>query len=302
MESVRKKKRNIYKDFSIRKFVGQVNLDLTGMGHEATKPLHVHSPAIFPGLELFAGDPESVISPGVVVEDLIDPAIAVTFDLPLAWISVPHLRAVLPGQIVVALPGDLVVPVAEVPGVEFVAGDPVLIIGPVVLVDPAATVALKLPVAWISVPHLRAVLPVPLVIAVLVFPVVIAVAGVPGVEFVAGDPERFPGIVVLVDPAAVTFALPLACVSPPHLRAVLPVPPFAVVLDGPGHVVVEGDRDGIFEVVHQVIDLYSVCQRGNKSECEFHRRRFFIFYLLLNSDLLGLLYSVISGSRYFFGL
>ena len=26
----------IYKDFSIRKFVGQVNLDLTGMGHEAT--------------------------------------------------------------------------------------------------------------------------------------------------------------------------------------------------------------------------------------------------------------------------
>ena len=57
----------------------------------------------------------------------------------------------------------------------------------------------------------------------------------PGVPLVAGDPERFPGlavlVVVLVDPSpSGALLLMIACLSPRHTRAVLPVPLVAAVV------------------------------------------------------------------------
>ena len=319
-----------------------MSIDLTGVRHEAPLPLRVHSfesiasVAVLPGAIVLACDPEFFVGHCFQVHPAASILVGVV-NLPVATLSPPHPRAVLPDPFVVASAvvfRPVVRPVVRLdialPGLPVVASDPVFTPGPVVPVDPAASLVvaeIELLVASISPPAPRAILPDPIVIAgVVVFlPVVIpgAIALLPGSPVVASDPVFTRGPVVPVDPAA--FCIPellRARGSPGLLRALLPLPiviatdlpvvlPVAlpVIFPGahsgiPGEVVVEGDRDGVFEVILEATFLGSVSHRGNKSESKLHRyflRRYSLrFYLLLNSDFPGLLsYFCVTNHFYF---
>ena len=194
--------------------------------------------AEYPGVVLVVvtGDPVFVQGLGVLVEFVL----FVALNLPVAWVSIITMRAVLPNPLVIAARGaDL--------GRVVVGGDPVVarpggiyLFG--VLVEPALFVALNLPVAWVSPIILRAVLPVPLVIAVnsLVFQ---AAAVFPGVVVVARDPTF--DACIAVDPAA--LFLPVAWWLIPHPRAVLieelvtAIAVLVVIQNVKSHVFVEDD-------------------------------------------------------------
>lgn len=137
-------------------------------------PLVLTPDAVCPGGVVVAGDPV-VARPGgrYIFGVLVEPALFVALNLPVAWVSPIILRAVFPVPLVVIASlavNSLVVQAAAVfPGVVVVARDPECFQGQVVLVDPAA---LFLPVAWWLIPHPRAVLIEELVTAIAVLVVI----------------------------------------------------------------------------------------------------------------------------------
>ena len=120
-----------------------------------------HSKAILLPVPVFvAGDPVFALLPVIPV----DPA-AVSVSLAFAGISVPHPEAILKDPFVAAV-FHYIVAVALVPfGVVFVAGDPEFLKILVIPVDIAAAGLETLPIAFVSVPHRRAILPDPIAFA-----------------------------------------------------------------------------------------------------------------------------------------